>query len=265
MQEGSRGLKALKGEGSYFPGLSDRPGRVPGEYKERLHPSRPALLSPGPYTHPHTALSSAAASRLQPRSRATAISSGSESATPWLPGAGGSLSDKSPAPRSRPRHSSPKAPTWKARVLSSGSSYSGKLEPTTRGTRSCLSPTPPHEGPPRLPSAMSAALPFRRSQQTDLAQRDGTCSCAWRTGGGRGAWRAGPGTLHFPAGPAVGWARLGRSEGRVGRIVLRDRAGERSAAPGQLRRALLGAGTHLPMAPCPAVSVLPSVGPGSGA
>lgn len=159
----------------------------------------PRARAPRPRTHPHTALSSAAASRLQPRSRATAASSRPASATPRRPGragAGGSFSDKSPDPRSRPRHSSPKAPTWKARVFSSGSSYSGKLLPPALDMGSCLPPTQPHVGPPRLLSAMFASLPsLHKPGDQGLAERDGTCSCAWPALASN--WAAPPSFRHY--------------------------------------------------------------------
>lgn len=142
-RESAKRLKALKGE-SIYP--RSKPQALPRKRRSKAAPGLgQAARTPQPRTHPQIVLSSAAASRLQPRSLATAASSRPESATPPSPGsadAGSSFSDKSPCPRSRPRHSSPKAPTWKTRVFRSGSSYSGKSQPPLLGIVSCLPPTP---------------------------------------------------------------------------------------------------------------------------
>ncbi|KAK1334550.1 hypothetical protein QTO34_005557, partial [Cnephaeus nilssonii] len=218
--------------------------RVPGSAGAKQHPGwHHPTGAPRPRTHPHTALSSVAASRSQPRSRATAASSQPGSATPPGPGssdAGGSCSDKSPCPRSRSRHSSPKAPTWKARVLSSGISYSGKL---LLATGSCSPQAPLLVGTPWLLSAMFAPLPsLQKPEDQGLAQRDGTCSCTWpgrRTAGLRRRSfrhyisRQAPGQGHREP-PGVGLSSLfstGAGRGAVVDIYPPPRAGFGSRPP----------------------------------
>lgn len=219
------GWKLWKGSPS-TPEVNHRPSQ--SSAGARRHPVwAQAARTPQPRTHPQIVLSSAAASRLQPRSRATAASSRPESATPPSPGsadAGSSFSDKSPCPRSRPRHSSPKAPTWKTRVFRSGSSYSGKLQPPLLGIVSCLPPTPLHVGTPRLPSAMFVLLPsLQKPNDQGLAGRAGTCSCTWPTLASSRTAQAGIQTLHFPSGrrsgPPLGAAPQ-TSALRAKRIVL---------------------------------------------